>query len=76
MDKNFIEMNISEAIIQLEEIVKKINNDNCSDVEFELNMAHVYGHINAAFNTRHENNVVLDDEGFERIRKMPNDVLL
>lgn len=76
MDKIFIEMNILETITQLQEIVSNLKNNDYDVVEFEVEMGHAYGHMNSAFNSRGKEKIVIENENFEEIRKMPTDINL
>jgi len=78
MNKKWIKQDITEAKEQIDDILKKFNkNNNYTVVDFELDMQHVYSHLNVAYNTRHwtvkEINNFTDND-YNKVRKIPNDL--
>lgn len=52
MDKKWLLNNIQEAQEELADILEKLkNNNNYSNLEFEMDMHHAFYHLNLAYNT-------------------------
>lgn len=79
MDKKCTKQDINEAKEQLEEILKKLNKDDLYDItEFELDMQHVFSHLNVAYNTRNWTEEAIknfNQEDYEKCKKTPNDLI-
>ena len=77
MNFKIISPNIQEALEALESIRDKLNSKSISETEFQIQLQHVYHHLNVAWNIRHKatdlyKNMTTGD--FLTWRKYPSDL--
>lgn len=79
MNKKWIQQDIMEVKEQLDGILEQLNKDDNYDiVEFELDMQHVFSHLNVVYNTRKWTNEQIDhfsDADYKKVRKTPKDLI-
>lgn len=74
----YIIWNLEEAQEELSRTISELSNDaDYDEAEFSIAMAHVYDHLNTAWNARNatpEDTENLTDETFSRWRAFPKDI--
>lgn len=69
--------NIKDAREQLENIEKLLEEENLSEVNFEIKLAHAYHHLNFAWNIRHLSDKrfqKMSEEDFKNWGTFPNEI--
>ncbi len=77
MNLKVVSSNIQEALEELEKIRDKINSKTINEVEFQVQLQHVYHHLNFAWNVRHQKSERyrnMTDEDFKVWGKYPTDL--
>ncbi|HRH46028.1 MAG TPA: hypothetical protein PKY82_30575 [Pyrinomonadaceae bacterium] len=77
MNNKIILYNIQEAREQLEEIEKLLNDENLSEVDFQIKLEHAYHHLNFAWNIRRaktEKYQKLSNKNFNKWSKFPKEI--
>ena len=75
MNKKWIIQDLNEAAEQLNEIINKLGQDDYSVTDFELDMQHMYSHLNTAYNTRNFTDEQIKNftqQDYEKNRKTPS----
>ncbi len=78
MNSKWILQDLNEAKEQLVDIIGKLSSQDYNVDDFELDMTHVYSHLNVAYNTRswsEEQINQFDDEKYKKVRKTPTDLI-
>jgi hypothetical protein len=77
MNRNVIVFHLQEAAEQLNETIRNLSsNQQYGAEEFEVEMGHLYHHLNTAWNGRERTNEQFNkctDEDFARFRKFPKE---
>jgi hypothetical protein len=80
MNKEFVLFNLREAQEEIETTIRDLQTDSeYEEAEFSVAMAHLYHHINTAWNARSstsEESSNCSDENFDRWGKYPTDLAL
>jgi hypothetical protein len=80
MNKEWVVWNLKEAQKELTRTIADLESDSEYDYpEFSVAMAHLYHHLNTAWNSRDVSEQVASEcsqENFDRWRQMPTDILL
>ena len=69
--------NIKEAREQLEEIEKLLEENNISEIDFQIKLEHAYHHLNFAWNVRklsEKNYQKMSDADFNEWSKFPEEI--
>jgi len=77
MNKHHIEFQLGEAMEQLQETLSAFKNNEISDVQFELDMEHLYHHLNTAWNARNatvQETTECSETNFSKWRMFPKDI--
>lgn len=77
LNKNTIFYNIKEAREQLEEIAKLLEENNLSEIDFQIKLEHAFHHMNFAWNVRHVSNKrhkKMSGEDFNNWSKFPEEI--
>ncbi len=77
MNMHHIKFQLNEALEQLQDTLSSINNSEIDEVQFRLEMEHLYHHLNTAWNGRNATMTETDECGrdnFEKWRMFPNDI--
>ncbi len=75
---NYVELallsdELSDAKEHLDNLINKMSNDDIGEAEFRINLAHIYSHLNRAWNSR--NHVgKMDTELWEEFSRFPKDI--
>jgi hypothetical protein len=74
----YIAWNLQDAIEALSEIIEGMRpNAEIDEAEFSVRMAHLYGHLNTAWNVRNMSASDIDSTGGEKLdewKKFPKDI--
>lgn len=80
MNRDWILFHLREATEELTRTIKQIESDpEYGEIEFEIAVAHVYNHINTAWNSRDvdmDRTARCSDEDFYAWRTFPSDILM
>jgi hypothetical protein len=80
MNRSVVLFHLREAAEQLNETIQSLASDGDYDTEeFQVEMGHLYQHLNTAWNGRDQSDEQFEkctDEDFERFRKFPNETEL
>jgi hypothetical protein len=78
MMRDYVLWNLREAIEALEQLVREVESDSdYDDGQFEVDLNHVYHHVNTAWNARNVTAERIDAssaEDFKRWRQFPDDL--
>ena len=77
MNLKIVSLNIQEALEDLEKIREEIISNTINEVEFQMQLQHVYHHLNFAWNVRHkktEQYKNMTEEEFRGLGKYPKDL--
>ena len=77
MNKRYTEFQLKEALEQLQQIISSINNDDFDDINLQLDMEHLYHHLNTAWNAINATDEDTDEcsqTNFEKWRQFPTDI--
>ena len=77
MNKEWILFHLNEALEELESTIKDLESTPEYDTpEYSVGIAHLYHHVNTAWNSRNSSNKETEDmEGnFEKWRQFPTDI--
>ena len=78
MNRNFVLQNLREARDELARITKEIESrDDYDNVEYEIDMRHLYHHLNTAWNTKDFSDERIErcnDKDFRNWRQFPKDM--
>ena len=76
MNQNWISFHLSEALVQLQEIIDNVEADPEYDYgDYVVDMSHLYHHLNTAWNSRDASDDEVanhSDEDFYRWRTFPS----
>jgi hypothetical protein len=78
MNKKIVISNLEEAANELEAILARLSTDiEYSEDQFQVNLEHVYHHLNTAWNIRHTTSEVyanMTDDQFNEWSKFPKEM--
>ena len=77
MNNRHTEFHLKEALEQLQETISSFQKGDVDEVQLELDMEHLYHHINTAWNSRNALEKDTDEcsqANFEEWRKFPSDI--
>jgi len=77
MNKRYTEFQLKEALEQLQQTLSSINGDDFDDINLQLDMEHLYHHLNTAWNARNATDKDTDEcsqANFEKWRQFPTDI--
>jgi hypothetical protein len=78
MNKDWVLFHLKEAKDEIENTIKEIESQpDYDDPEFSVAIAHLYHHVNTAWNSRHCSNEEAEESSesnFERWRQFPTNV--
>ena len=81
-NKRYMIFNLNEAKEEIDSIIKELEEDpECSDGNLQVGFAHLYHHINFAWNIRHLDNEKQDrvsfltDDEFHEWSQFPQDII-
>ena len=78
MDKEWILFQLEEGLEQLQQTIEKINSDKeFCEVDFKIDMEHLYHHINTAWNSRLSSSSETKEQSdldFKTLRQFPIDI--
>jgi hypothetical protein len=76
LNRDWIMQHLTEAMEEIQETIKQVQNPTYSEGDFVVAMSHAYHHMNTAWNARfasHEEHRECTQENFNRWRKFPQD---
>ena len=80
MNKDYILLNLREALEEIEHLVRKLQSDPaCGEPDLRIGMVHAYHHMNIAWNARNstkEQTFERTSEQFESWGRFPEDIPL
>jgi len=77
MNKHHIQFQLSEAMEQLQETLSSFKNKEISEVQLQLDMEHLYHHLNTAWNARNatvQETNECSENNFAKWRTFPDDI--
>jgi len=77
MNKRHTEFHLKEALEQLQETISSIENAEFDETDLQLDMEHLYHHLNTAWNARNASEKETDEcseSNFEKWRQFPTDI--
>lgn len=78
MNKEWVLFHLREALEEIEETIKEIESEpDYDDPEFSVSMAHLYHHVNTAWNSRlcsDRESEESSESNFKKWRQFPTDI--
>jgi hypothetical protein len=77
VNKPWIETHLREALEELEDTLRQLNDPDFTEIEFRVAMEHAYNHLNTAWNSRDQSLTAMANhtmEQFYRWRAFPADI--